>query len=810
MLRRTYVLSVAKLIVAVFLSGSVIFCAGCEQISVLLELLPSHKTMSDVTFPADPNVRTQKDVYKSEYEWMVRNVVDPYKRKHIEDSDCDGEIESFLDNVCRLYSNYEVSLDARALADNGKTILDNGCDDPFFLLWYGNILNRNKDHKQAEMLIMQSGEAVAAAGYPTINMFFAENSLGEIAGEVSGWQDCELAFWKNNTVDSLGNALEAGVFKEDEMQIVYHLLSRSKLGDKIWRDFFHRLNPIEGGDSWLKNIVEAEMEIDAAWDERGSGWGYEVTEEGWKGFKEHLNKAYSVLKKAWKLRPEYPEAATLMLIISKTGYAGEGETDELWFSRAVAAQFDYLYAYKNYLTAALPRWGGDHNKMVSFGEKCLKTERFDTDVPLYYLLALRDMARDIENNCWRSAFRKQDVRENLNKLFQGLLAEPTRHKDRDRILMQQALTKMWQGDYKEAKVMFEQINDSVDLLNGFCGKALSWSARSRDIIDAELRAFTGRYSDVLKKAEMFGLDGDFKKSEELFIKVMNEYKDDTAIYAYLRRRIGLQMAGVRARIVPSTTSALHIAAQENHLQAVSFLIENGADVNASNFFNDTPLSLACDEGCTNIARVLLENGANLDMRNKRGRTSLFQACRKRNEDLVVLLVQHGADVNISDKTGHTPLTISIYYHFPEIAKYLIKNGADIHKQSNDGWNALHMALYYGEPGIAIMLINDYAADVNKRNGKSATPLMLAIHSDYPELCQLLIEKGADVNARTNNRWTPLHFSAHYGRPQIILMLLEQGADPNAKLPSGETPLDIARKNTKKKCFEILSEIPMKI
>src|SRR5439155_9015886 len=98
-------------------------------------------------------------------------------------------------------------------------------------------------------------------------------------------------------------------------------------------------------DPWLVQMIGGLYQINAAWEARGKGWASEVTDAGWKGFHEHLTAARECLTAAYKLHPEFPEAATHMITVAM-GDSEKDETPRKWFDLATAAQIDYLPAYR--------------------------------------------------------------------------------------------------------------------------------------------------------------------------------------------------------------------------------------------------------------------------------------------------------------------------------------------------------------------------------------------------------------------------------------------------------------------------------
>ncbi|OUM65895.1 hypothetical protein PIROE2DRAFT_29413, partial [Piromyces sp. E2] len=59
----------------------------------------------------------------------------------------------------------------------------------------------------------------------------------------------------------------------------------------------------------------------------------------------------------------------------------------------------------------------------------------------------------------------------------------------------------------------------------------------------------------------------------------------------------------------------------------------------------TPLFFACYSGKLDVVTYLVEQGANVNKENRKGATPLFNACIGGHEAVVQYLVEHGADVN---------------------------------------------------------------------------------------------------------------------------------------------------------------------
>jgi ankyrin repeat protein len=106
-----------------------------------------------------------------------------------------------------------------------------------------------------------------------------------------------------------------------------------------------------------------------------------------------------------------------------------------------------------------------------------------------------------------------------------------------------------------------------------------------------------------------------------------------------------------------------------------YLIDRGADINAPDWRNFTPVFVAF-KGHVQSARMLLERGAVIDIRNQYGETPLHQALRWGEIELVRLFLEHGADPNLPNRYDATPYGMALLFEHPEIAELLSEYGAN--------------------------------------------------------------------------------------------------------------------------------------
>jgi hypothetical protein len=100
--------------------------------------------------------------------------------------------------------------------------------------------------------------------------------------------------------------------------------------------------------------------------------------------------------------------------------------------------------------------------------------------------------------------------------------------------------------------------------------------------------------------------------------------------------------------VPVDTS-LHRSANEGDTKTARLLVETGADVNARDNFERTPLRLAAEVGNTETARLLVESGADVNARDNFESTPLHAATTWGYKDMVELLRQYVARAGGEDE-----------------------------------------------------------------------------------------------------------------------------------------------------------------
>ncbi len=276
-----------------------------------------------------------------------------------------------------------------------------------------------------------------------------------------------------------------------------------------------------GLDLWLKSVLLGVAETQWAWSVRGSGWASEVTEQGWKGFGEHLKKAREHLLRACELRPEYPEAAAAMIPVAMGGERGQSETPRTWFDRAVEIQFDYAPAYSRLASALSPRWGGSHEEMLALGAECVDSGCFDTEVPGVYWGIVTAIGEDIHER-GPEVWQQEEVYEKLVQMFEGMLSEPQSPWSDESVRLTWAGAAWRSGHYADMLRVLDELDD-----DGMANASYAMFGADMRAVRGESLLRIGPHAQELAEALALA-ESDPKRAQAMFEQVARAQTDPDA------------------------------------------------------------------------------------------------------------------------------------------------------------------------------------------------------------------------------------------------------------------------------------------
>ncbi|XP_068908241.1 uncharacterized protein [Tenebrio molitor] len=141
----------------------------------------------------------------------------------------------------------------------------------------------------------------------------------------------------------------------------------------------------------------------------------------------------------------------------------------------------------------------------------------------------------------------------------------------------------------------------------------------------------------------------------LHISVINESAD---IFDFLLNKTDVDVNAVNLYKCTALAAAVTTGVTHDKVSYILKLIKKGANVNAQDNLNFTPLHYACSYNLEKICHVLLQNGSDVNVQNVLGETPLHIACQYASPEIIYMLLYYGADVSIPCAKGTIPLMVT--------------------------------------------------------------------------------------------------------------------------------------------------------
>ncbi|XP_065826130.1 transient receptor potential cation channel subfamily A member 1-like isoform X2 [Oscarella lobularis] len=250
---------------------------------------------------------------------------------------------------------------------------------------------------------------------------------------------------------------------------------------------------------------------------------------------------------------------------------------------------------------------------------------------------------------------------------------------------------------------------------------------------------------------------------------------------------------------PTGQTALHKAAIFNHVAVAKFLINKGANINATDDFGRTPLLLSAQAGSKDTMQYLLSQGADADRRDTNNRNFLHLAMMRENEPLAeFILTQLEFSVPQSllddqDALGLTPVHYASKAGCDGSLELMLKLGASRNPKDLKKSTPLHFAARFGRYNAARRLLRGHLGQkiINEEDQIGMTPLHVASHFGFHLLVDLFLREGGII-LRCSSGSSPLHSAAFGGYVKCLSALLSSHRYVlNWKNHHGNTALHIA-------------------
>lgn len=263
-------------------------------------------------------------------------------------------------------------------------------------------------------------------------------------------------------------------------------------------------------------------------------------------------------------------------------------------------------------------------------------------------------------------------------------------------------------------------------------------------------------------------------------------------------------------------TAIEEAATYHNWEIVEMLARQGADLNTEDYYSQINLlTLAINEGKSDVAKVLLESGFDVGTRTENGEVAHqhydfhFYFDELHSKETLEMFIEHGGNLNNRDDEGNTFLFEDMWGYLcsgsssgvKEI-EYLFSIGLDFDIQNYKGETVLHQHsyklpvigidrrfyYYHGDDmDDCILSVYDFIAgkikNIDVKDDNGVTPLLKAVLKGYRiplRLAEIYLKHGASPDAKDENGIAPLMAAARIGLLSHARLLIENGAHVNAR------------------------------
>ena len=349
--------------------------------------------------PAGPEAKTKKMFEEQFLPFYRRVIVDPFRNSSDAQQEWAGEALALLEEEAKLNADFDTESTGCVVRKKAERFVKLGAEYPVFkYMWGRTLFLRNKKSEARPLLNEVFERARTDKTLPSVLRI--QLMTGKCAQERDDLSPEDRKAVCETLIEAFTDPAYADV---DWTYVAFLYLENSKCKKSVeLMPLLEKAEKTGGVEVRVLSLCQsADVAIKQAWSARGSGYANTVRPEGWEKFGTGIEYAKDCYERAWQIRQDLPFVASGGLCTAM----GDKREARKWFDRVVSAQLDFRPAYQTYIFYALyPRWCGSLEEMKEFGEECLATGRFDTDVPLFYVETMFRIAKELEGD-WAEAFK---------------------------------------------------------------------------------------------------------------------------------------------------------------------------------------------------------------------------------------------------------------------------------------------------------------------------------------------------------------------------------------------------------------------
>ncbi|KAK0639905.1 ankyrin repeat-containing domain protein [Cercophora newfieldiana] len=221
---------------------------------------------------------------------------------------------------------------------------------------------------------------------------------------------------------------------------------------------------------------------------------------------------------------------------------------------------------------------------------------------------------------------------------------------------------------------------------------------------------------------------------------------------------------------------LHIAAARGHCEIINLLLDHGADLDAEDENENTPLLCAIESCQDSVVTQLLDNGARFDseVQDPDGRTAWDLSVIMGHEGYIRQLLARRGNLRPESSELLSPLWLAVIDEHEDIIQLFIEIGTHVEKvqvfkdASGDSSEALKLAIDRGHEDIVCLFLDEYAIEVPENE-----LLLRAITSGHTSVLQAFEDRGADFTTNLSTGTSPLIVASSRGHCDVVRWLLDR-------------------------------------
>lgn len=445
---------------------------------------------------AVPGSTTMAEAEARERQWWRELYVESYRKYGSQNPQWDKPAMEFLSACGDAFAKgYLEASTAEELAKTGMPLVQAGCDDPLVQFVCGLLVSKY-DRQNDQKLIPQAFARFPATRYPldvVLRLTLPMATREHWSQVIYAFRQKSQELGKNGLLGSDPATARSALLKLCQRTVPWAEYNEV-------REFLIAVYGTLQFDPWLRAMLtgryfselsKGTIDLEAFQPRRKKG--VRVRRKPAQLYElqyRHVWTAQTYYLDAWKLHPHQPEAALEILRTAQwrsslahryedfpdlsfphhegnaSGLNGKSlpEASRFWFSQVVRARFDHLEAYDQMMVTLWiqgNREGVERlvTNVLAFGRECLATARFDTQVPNFFLNALRYVETNVHH---RGYYGQKGVYEDCQKLIAGYSAVAKTESEKDTLKSRLACLAIHSLHNDEAKRLLAELGDKVD------------------------------------------------------------------------------------------------------------------------------------------------------------------------------------------------------------------------------------------------------------------------------------------------------------------------------------------------------------